>query len=150
MARFRGRFDFSIDQKGRINIPSKFRKLLSPEAEETFIICRATDNCLWAYPKDEWEKFEDWLYNRPENRENNKFQRVMHNTLNDSTLDKQGRISLTPLQIKTAGIIKEVSIIGRGRYLEIWDTGCFEKYIGNGDDYDETYYKMVNTKIGPE
>lgn len=150
MARFRGRFDFSIDQKGRINIPSKFRKLLSPEAEETFVICRGPDNCLWAYPKNEWEKFEDLLITMPVSRESNKFQRVMQNSLNDSTLDKQGRISLTPLQIKTAGIIKEVSIIGRGRYLEIWDTGCYEKYIGNGDDYDEAYYKIISTGIGLE
>ena len=136
MAKFRGRFDFSIDQKGRINIPSKFRKLLSPEAEETFVICRAPDNCLWAYPKDEWEKFEDLLITMPVSRESNKFQRVMQNTLSDSTLDKQGRISLTPLHIKIAGITKEVSIIGCGRYLEIWDAGRFEMYAENGEDSD--------------
>ena len=150
MARFRGRFDFSIDQKGRINIPSKFRKMLSPEAEETFVICRATNNCLWAYPKDEWEKFEDLLTAMPVSRESDKFQRMLENTLSDSTLDRQGRISLTPLQIKIAGITKEVSIIGRGRYLEIWDTGCFEKYVGNGEDYDETYYKIISTGISLE
>ena len=150
MARFRGRFNFSIDQKGRINIPSKFRKLLSPEAEDTFVICRAPDNCLWAYPKDEWEKFEDQLVGMPVSRESNKFQRVLQNTLNDSTLDKQGRISLTPLQIKIAGIAKDVSIIGRGRYLEIWDTGRFEMNMENGDDYDEAYYKIVSTGIGLE
>ena len=150
MAKFRGRFDFSIDQKGRINVPSKFRKLLSPEADETFVICRAPDNCLWAYPMDEWEKYEDSLIAKPASRDNDKFQRIMQNTLNDSTLDKQGRISLTPLQIKTAGIVKDVSIIGRGRYLEIWDTGRFEKYVENGEDYDETYYKMANAGMGPE
>ncbi len=147
MARFRGRYDFSIDQKGRINIPSKFRKLLSPEAEETFVICRAPDGCLWAYPKDEWEKFEDTLVKMPVSREVNKFQRAIQNTLNDSTLDKQGRVSLTPLQMKIAGIDKEVSIIGRGSYLEIWDTGRFEEYTGNGEDFDEVYYKTIQSGI---
>jgi MraZ protein len=147
MSRFRGRYDFSIDQKGRINIPSKFRKLLSPEAEETFVICRAPDGCLWAYPKDEWEKFEDSLTAMPMSREMNKFQREMQNTLSDSVLDKQGRVTLTPLQVRITGINKDVSIIGRGRYLEIWDTKRFEEYTGNGEDFDDVYYKAVRSGI---
>ncbi len=148
MARFRGRYDFSIDQKGRINIPSKFRKLLSPAAEDTFVICRAPDGCLWAYPKDEWEKFEDSLVGMPVSREANKFQRMLQNTLNDSTLDRQGRISLTPLQIKIAGIDKEVTIIGRGNYLEIWSTQRFEEYTGKSEDFDEVYYKTIRSRTG--
>lgn len=148
MARFRGRFDFSIDQKGRINIPSKFRKLLTPEAEDTFVICRAPDGCLWAYPKDEWEKFEDLLEVMPISREVNKFQRVIQNTLNDSTLDKQGRVSLTPLQIKIAGISKEVSIIGRGKYLEIWAASRFEEYSGKDESFDQVYYDTIQSGTG--
>jgi MraZ protein len=150
MARFRGRFDFSIDQKGRINVPSKFRRLLAPEAEETFVICRAPDGCLWAYPKDEWEKFEDSLLAMPVSKEYNKFLRSMQNTLNDSILDKQGRISLTPFQMRIAGISKDVSIIGRGSYLEIWDTHRFEEYTGNGEDYDEVYYKTIQSRADPD
>jgi MraZ protein len=140
MARFRGRYDFSIDQKGRINIPSKFRKLLSPAAEETFIVCRAPDGCLWAYPKDEWERFEEKLEKMPMTREVNRFQRAIQNTVSDTTLDKQGRVALTPLQMKIAGINKDVSIIGRGSCLEIWDTGKFEAYTSNSEDFDEVYY----------
>lgn len=147
MARFRGRYDFSIDEKGRINIPSKFRKLLSPEAEDTFVVSRAPDGCLWAYPKNEWEKFEDSLEKMPVSREVNKFQRALQNTLNDSTLDKQGRISLTALQMKIAGINKNVTIIGRGGYLEIWDTERFEQYAGDGGDFDEVYYKTIQSRM---
>lgn len=97
MAKFRGRYDFSIDEKGRINIPSKFRKLLSPEAEDTFVVSRGLEGCLWAYPKNEWEKFEEeTLDSMRMTRESNKVHRMLQNTLSDSTLDKQGRISLTP------------------------------------------------------
>lgn len=149
MARFRGRFDFSIDQKGRINIPSKFRKLLSPVAENIFVISRGPDSCLWAYPKDEWEKYEDTLVSMPLSREVNKFQRTMQNTVSDSELDRQGRISLTPLQIKIAGITKDVSIIGRGNYLEVWDTKRFEEYTGNGEDYDEVCYQTLASGMLP-
>jgi MraZ protein len=147
MARFRGRYNYSIDEKGRINIPAKFRKLLAPEAEETFVICRAPDNCLWAYPKDEWEKFEDKLLAMPMSREVNKFQRTLQNTLTDSTLDKQGRISLTQYQIEIAGINKDVSIIGRGNNLEIWDRRRFEQYTGSGDDYDDVYYDSIQPGV---
>jgi MraZ protein len=148
MARFRGRYDFSIDEKGRINIPAKFRKLLTPEAEETFVICRAPDNCLWAYPKDEWEKFEDKLLAMPVSREVNKFQRTLQNTLTDTALDRQGRISLTQYQIEIAGISKDVSIIGRGNNLEIWDRKRFEQYTGTGDDYDDVYYDSIQPGVG--
>ena len=147
MARFRGRYNFSIDEKGRINIPSKFRKLLTPEAEETFVICRAPDDCLWAYPKDEWERFEDKLLSMPMSREVNKFQRTLQNTLTDTTLDKQGRISLTQYQMEIAGITKDVSIIGRGDNLEIWDRKRFEEYTGSGDDYDEVYYNSIQPGV---
>jgi MraZ protein len=147
MARFRGRYNFSIDEKGRINIPAKFRKLLTPEAEETFVICRAPDNCLWAYPKDEWERFEDKLLSMPMSREVNRFQRTLQNTLADTTLDKQGRISLTQYQMEIAGITKDVSIIGRGDNLEIWDRKRFEEYTGSGDDYDEVYYNSIQPGV---
>ncbi len=149
MARFRGRYDFSIDEKGRINIPSKFRKLLSPEAEDTFVICRAPDDCLWAYPKNEWEKFEDTLDRMPVTRESNRFQREIQNTLSDSTLDRQGRITVTPLQMKIAGIDKNVSIIGRGRYLEIWDPKRFEDYTENCKDFNDVYYKTFGPGLTP-
>ena len=144
MARFRGRYDFSIDEKGRVNIPSKFRKLLSPEAEDTFVISRGPDGCLWAYPKDEWEKFEERLDAVRETRDSNKLQRVLQNTLSDSTLDKQGRISLTAFQMKIVGIAKDVSIIGRGKHLEIWDSKKFEEYASDGE-FDVTYYKLIES-----
>lgn len=147
MTRFRGRYNFSIDEKGRVNIPSKFRKLLSPEAEETFVVCRAPDGCLWAFPKDAWEKFEDEeLLAMPMSREVNKFQRTIQNTLNDTKLDKQGRISLTQYQMEIAGISKDVSIIGRGNNLEIWDTRRFEEYTGGSDDFDEVYYNSIQSR----
>jgi MraZ protein len=146
MAKFRGRYDFSIDEKGRINVPSKFRKLLLPEAEETFVICRAPDSCLWCYPKDEWEKHEDRLNAIKVSRRSNRFQRSLQNTVSDSTLDKQGRVSLTPLQIRIAGITKEVSIIGRGRYLEIWDTKRFEEYVSSDEEFDNDYYDIFESQ----
>jgi MraZ protein len=143
MSFFRGRFDYAIDDKGRVNIPAKFRKVLSTEADETFVICQAPDGCLWAYPQDGWEKFEDSLENMPLTKESNKMQRYIQNSLSDSKLDKQGRVTLSPMQMKAANITKDVTLIGRRRYIEIWDTPTFEAYVGQANDFDEVFYKAV-------
>ncbi|MFP4369781.1 MAG: division/cell wall cluster transcriptional repressor MraZ, partial [Candidatus Kapaibacterium sp.] len=63
MAFFKGQELFSIDNKGRVNIPAKMRKALSPDANDTFIITRGTDKCIYAYPMDEWKKYEEKLEN---------------------------------------------------------------------------------------
>jgi len=73
----------------------------------------------------------------------------MQNTVSDSALDKQGRISLTPLQMKIAGINKDVSIIGRGSYLEIWDKKSFEEYTGTGENYDDVCYQSLSPGMVP-
>jgi MraZ protein len=143
MAYFRGRYDYSIDDKGRFNIPAKFRKALTPQADETFVVCRAPDGCLWAYPMDAWEKFEDSLEKMPLTKEGNKFQRMIQNSLTDTKLDKQGRVTLSPMQIEIAGISKDVTLIGRRRYIEIWDRQRFEHYSGPGDDFDSAFYGAV-------
>ena len=144
MSRFRGRYDYTIDEKGRVNIPAKFRKLLTPEADETFVICRAPDGCLWAYPLDEWEKFEEKLDAMPPSRETHKFQRKIQNSLTDSRLDKQGRVTVSPLQMRIGGIEKDVVVLGRGRYVELWSKQRFEEYTEPDSDFDEMYYNAVS------
>jgi len=59
MAAFRGSYTHSIDHKGRVSIPARFRRLLSGEAGETFVILRGLDACVWLYPSDEFKKLEE-------------------------------------------------------------------------------------------
>jgi MraZ protein len=146
MSRFRGRYDYTVDDKGRLNIPAKWRKLLTPEAQETFVICRAPGDCLWAYPLDEWEKYEEKLDAMPLGRERDLVHRLIHNTLSDSVLDKQGRITVTPLQMQMAGIGKDVTLVGRRSFIEVWDTRRFETYLGGNANFDDVYYAAV-TKL---
>ncbi len=147
MARFRGEYNYSVDAKGRINIPAKFRKALSPEADETFAICQAPNNCLRAYPQDAWEKYEDELASRPQTLEALRHQRLLRSTLTDSKLDVQGRISISAKQITVAGIKKNVTLVGHYGYIEIWDTEQYETYIGTGDDFDKVFFESVEAGI---
>ncbi len=145
MSRFRGRFDYSIDAKGRLNIPAKFRKALAPQAGETFVICRAPGGCLRAYPLDAWERYEDEVDRMPQTPETVKFQRLLYSTVSESCLDSQGRIMLSPKQLEIAGIKKNVTLIGKRGHIEIWETGRFEEYIGAGDDFDQVFFQSIET-----
>ncbi len=143
MARFRGEFDYSIDAKGRLNIPAKFRRALSPEASETFAICQAPNNCLRAYPQDGWERYEDELAARPQTHGALRHLRLLQSTLTDSKLDAQGRISLSGKQIAIAGINKNVTLVGHYGFIEIWETEKYREYIGSGEDFDKVFFDSV-------
>jgi MraZ protein len=146
MAWFHGKFDYSLDAKGRVNIPSKLRKALSPEAQDTFIICRAPNGCLRAYPQDTWAQYENELASRPETPETLRIKRLLYSTISESTLDTQGRILLTQEQMAIAGITKDVVIMGQARYIEIWDKTRFTTYV-EGDDFDSVFFQSVEAGI---
>jgi MraZ protein len=147
MSRFRGRYDYSIDSKGRVNIPAKFRKTLDPDAHETFVICRAPSGCLRAYAQNVWNNYEDELTSRPQTPEMLKHQRLLYNSIADSTLDAQGRITVTPLQMQLAGLSKNVTLIGQNGYIELWDTVAFSNYIGTQEDFDTVFFQSVETGV---
>ena len=140
MARFRGVYDYSIDAKGRVNIPSKFRKALAPEAGETFVISRAPNKCLRAYPQNVWEEYEEDLASRPQTPGPLRHLRLLQSTLSDSKLDAQGRIALRKNQVEIACIKKNVTLVGYVGFIEIWDTEKYKEHIGSGEDFDEVFF----------
>src|SRR5438876_11698288 len=95
MSSFKGSYLFSVDEKGRLNLPSKLRKYISPESNETFVITRGFEKCLFVYPVDEWNKLEDNLRNLssydPEHR---RFIRAILELAAESQLDAQARLSI--------------------------------------------------------
>ena len=147
MVRFRGFFEYSIDDKGRVNIPAKFRKSLNPEADETFVIVRGPNNCLQAFPQDAWSRFEDELDKRPTTPETMKLKRHLYNSISDSKLDGQGRVMLTSHQLSVANINDKVMLVGQGNYIEFWSPEAYQKYFGADDDFDKVYYQSVKDSL---
>jgi MraZ protein len=143
MSRFRGKFEVSLDNQGRFSIPVKFRKALDPEAAETFVICRGPGECLRAFAQNRWNKYEDELTTRPQTPETELLKTTLYYTLQESTLDKQGRISLAPSQMAMVGITKNVTLIGQNGFIEIWDTARLNTYIGDQKNFDEVFFKSV-------
>lgn len=143
MSRFRGKFEVCLDNQGRFNIPVKFRKVLDPEAAETFVICRAPGGCLRAFAQNMWNKYEDEIATWPQTPETVLLKTTLYSTLQESTLDTQGRISLTPSQMAMVGLVKNVTLIGQNGFIEIWDTARLNAYIGDQKNFDEVFFKSV-------
>lgn len=119
---FRGRFQYSLDAKGRVSIPSKFREILSSSYDERLIITNF-DDCLWAYPSSEWQKIEDRVASLPQFKPEVKaLQRVFISAASDCPFDKQGRILLPQTLRDYAGIQKDLVFVGMTKRIEIWST----------------------------
>jgi MraZ protein len=144
MASFYGKFQYTVDAKGRFNIPAKWRKLLSPEARETFVISRAPGGCLRAFPFDEWEKHVDKLRRMGSDAMSEFTRRAILETAADQALDKQGRVTLSAEQMQLAGITKDVTLTGGTDCIEIWDPERFNAYMKTREDFDATYYEAMS------
>jgi MraZ protein len=152
MLGFLGRFDYSVDSKGRLNIPAKFRKCLSPEADDTFIIVPAPSGCLRAYPQNEWVKEEETLSRIPQTLDNLRYTRMIREAASDSRLDSQGRIMLNRTQLDASAIKDSVVLVGSNRFIEIWDTGRYSGYRGGNwqAEFDQLYQKAVESSPGQQ
>lgn len=120
---FMGRYKHTIDPKGRLSIPSKYRDLLGDE----FVVSAGMDGCLFVYADDAWKSFEAKLAALPLSDENaRQFARFFLSGAQYVTLDKQGRI-LMPQDLRDfAGLEKDVVLAGMGSRIEIWSIGKWE------------------------
>jgi MraZ protein len=134
MSNFKGEYRYTADEKGRINIPAKFRKQLAPVARKTFVVTQGLDKCLAVYPLDEWEKYEQKLRILSTNKKVNRFYvRTIMAKACEIQYDHQGRIMVPVALLEYAGIKKEVIIIGVLEKIEIWDPAAYKNYFKKAD-----------------
>ena len=123
---FRGRYEYSVDPKGRISIPSRFREVLSTQYDDRLIITNF-DQCLWAYPVTEWQTIETKVASLPQFREEVKaLQRVFVSAATECPVDKQGRLLIPPTLRDYAGLEKEIVMVGMTKRIEIWSKARWE------------------------
>ncbi|MDD5109900.1 MAG: division/cell wall cluster transcriptional repressor MraZ [Patescibacteria group bacterium] len=122
---FIGEYQHSIDEKGRLAAPAKFRKQLL----RGVVVTRGLDNCLFVYTRTEWEKLVSKLAVLPVAKANSRaFSRLMLAGAMDVELDSQGRIGIPEYLRRFAGLGKQVIIAGLYNRLEIWDVARWEEY----------------------
>jgi len=122
---FIGEYQHVIDEKGRIALPTKFRKDLSAGV----VVTKGLDHCLWVYPKKEWNTLATKLSTLPISQSQNRsFIRLMLAGAMDLIIDKQGRINIPQYLTDFSGLKKGVIIAGLYNRLEIWNEKAWETY----------------------
>ena len=123
---FMGEYHHSIDDKGRLIIPAKFRS----ELGDKFIITRGIENCLFAYPEKRWEEIVHKLESLPFTKKDARnFTRFFLSGATVAEFDKQGRVNITSPLINYASIEKDCVIIGTGDRLEIWSEDAWNSFF---------------------
>ena len=126
---FRGIFHNSVDDKGRTSIPARFREQIKESHETPLVLTLGFDQCLFLYPMDAWKKIEEKLSSLDTlNAEVRQFQRTILKATDEVEMDQQGRIVISPVLRKEAGIGKSVVIVGMLHRIEIWDKEKYEHY----------------------
>ena len=142
---FMGEYNHTIDEKGRLIIPSKLRDLLGYD----FIITKGLDNCLFIYPKEEWGNIIKKYKELPNTKEARNFLRIFLSGATELNLDKQGRINITSSLMKFASLKKDCVIIGMNERLEIWSKEKWQEFIDNNEsNITEIADNLFQTSIG--
>lgn len=120
-----GEFKHSLDIKGRLAVPAKFREKLGTGA----IITRGLDKCLFIFGANEWEVLVQKLMNLPLAQSNSRaFVRLMLAGASDAKVDAQGRILVPDYLRKYAGLKKQAVVTGLYNRMEVWDEGEWQAY----------------------
>ena len=130
---FMGEYNHTIDAKGRLIVPSKFREVLGDE----FVVTKGLDGCLFVYDNKEWTAFEEKLKALPlMNKESRKFVRFFLAGATNAEVDKQGRILIPSVLREFAELDKDVVLVGVGSRIEIWSKTKWEE-ASEYDDMEE-------------
>lgn len=127
---FMGEYHYSIDDKGRLTIPSKLRYDLG----EKFIVTRGLDNCLFIYPMNEWNNVINKYKELPNTKDARNFMRFFLSGATVCEFDKQGRINISSSLLNYAKLSKECVIIGVNDRLEIWSQELWDEFINQNED----------------
>lgn len=141
---FIGIYYHSIEAKGRLAIPAKFRRKLKIGS----VITRGLDSCLFIFPDSEWEKLTEKLKTSPLTRSDARgFVRLMSHAAAEVEFDRQGRTRIPNYLQEYAGLKKEVVVAGTLNRVEIWDKFKYHKYIEDIETQGEKISEQL-TELG--
>lgn len=139
---FMGEYQHSVDMKGRLIIPAKFRD----ELLDGFVITRGLDNCIFGYPMHEWRKLEDKLKDLPMTKKDTRaFARFFFSGATEVDIDKQGRINIPSMLMQYANLTKDCVIIGVSSRIEIWAKESWESYY---EESESSFNEIAENIIG--
>ncbi len=127
---FTGQFEYTIDEKGRLSIPSRLRDQVERDGQApSLFVVPGPKGQLMAYPEKQFNELADIYGSREDTAEALRF--MMRNS-EECPIDKQGRVVLSPRLRDEAGISRDVTILGVGKRIEFWDKARAAKYSQDG------------------
>jgi len=125
VAELLGTHSYQLDPKGRVSLPVRFREAFADGAWLTI----GQDRCLYVFPRVEWERRSDEVSASPlSDSDGRAFARLFFGRSDEAKLDSQGRVTIPQRLRESAGITKEVVVLGVRDRMEIWDRETFERY----------------------
>jgi MraZ protein len=146
---FRGRYQHTVDPKGRVSVPSRYRNALA-QFQEPLLIVVPNGEALEVHPVEEWERIENRINERSMfDAEIRKIGRLYISRAKDVELDSAGRVLLPPDSREACGIEKDVTLVGSGRrHFEIWDRKKFEEYeLRHGDGLPSGFDRLAQLGV---
>lgn len=122
---FQGSSALTLDAKGRISIPTRYRDALAEQAGGSLTLTRHPDGCLLVYPRPEWEKKREQIAGFPMTAR--ALQRLLLGNAQDVELDGSGRVLIAPELRTAAGMTREVMLLGMGAHFELWDAASLAR-----------------------
>lgn len=135
---FRGTFEHTVDAKGRLSVPAKFREVLIGKGDDRIIITNYvidSVHCLDVYPLDEWLRFEEEIKQRPKfDRRMVVFQNYYLSGACECAVDKQGRILIPPALRRYANLKRDVALVSALEKFRIWDKEAWAKVFAEAEE----------------
>ncbi len=132
---FRGRYEHTIDAKGRTSVPARYRDALSAAGEKRVVLTSALDTCLVAYAPQEWNAFEERLGRLSQfDPAVKKLRRIYVSGAIECEIDDVGRILVPPTLRDHARLTKDVVWAGAGKYAELWDKELWQREAETTDE----------------
>ncbi|ASB89730.1 division/cell wall cluster transcriptional repressor MraZ [Bacillus sonorensis] len=139
---FMGEYQHTIDSKGRMIVPAKFREGLGDQ----FVLTRGLDQCLFGYPMSEWKLIEEKLKALPLTKKDARaFTRFFFSGATECELDKQGRINIASPLLSYAKLEKECVVIGVSNRIELWSKEIWEQYV---EEQEDSFAEIAENMIG--
>lgn len=120
---FQGASSLTLDTKGRLSVPTRYRDALSASAANQLTITRHPHGCLMIFPRPEWEIFRARIASMPMSAQWTK--RLFLGSAMDVDMDATGRVLVSPELRSATGITKDTVLLGMGSHFELWDAAAY-------------------------
>jgi MraZ protein len=149
---FFGEYEHSLDEKNRFILPSKFREVFSANQVECFYMTRGFDECLALYLDKDWKIEMNKLKEKPyQKKDVRAFSRLLYSRTVEVSCDKQGRMLIPEKFKESAGITKDIVVVGIENKIELWDTEKWNKFNAlNADNFEAIAEDLFDVRSSEE